>query len=1056
VSGIEESVLSDRLRAWSKLLAVHLYSDANEGSLVYLDMEEELFNRFAELDGLGFEPSRSHLLESVTSVLGLSGDANVYSYFLEETKKWDLLAGDNSPPPALPLLAVLVLGAESMEGDKKFSANNYYDRLCETLGLAPQFKKILEKDYSKRKFNGEIVAEYLWESLNRWLEKWEGLRGLPTAFAAGSRFVGVPRSQALIRNQDRKSLYSLFSEEGFHPRMSLAANEMRQIIDEWINQEPCPAQSLKYVWDKDKETIAEIACQELSTWDGVEISETGDSVSRTRPLRLLLYNQRSPLEGYDLSLAGRGGMHDGKQEIATFLDQQNNEVDMLRDANGVLELSQSLEYDTAGLLRHILLTSKETSEQLERLWRSVIPFHKDNDLGCFAEVPELVLTKKSKVICRENFSGQVQRLLELTALPNFQIKRIEGFPPEWVIFDDVQVVAAISEEALAEEFPSEYERSDLICLLPKSAFAFALDGGFKIPEQPSQWSSLFPPDVSVSAGNEASFQLELKSQFLNGGGDTTIVAEEFLKPIAIWSLPALEKKLAEGSYYLSLRGNSEGIKFEKKLLFRVRSAEYVKPRKKDSTAKLSYSVGQLEQSVVSAALLEGETEAPVVRGALIAFDGDKKTEPPQMTFVPRWLSPEKNFDHRRSSIDAVSVLKQIGSTIDPVCAEPGKNHYWVSTKTTEETDRERREGIKPVGGESWICRYCELEQKTSQWQYGSRSKKRAAKQKSQQKTSSPLFNVKVLPIVASETPTTEMLADIALDVLSYLNEGTRHTLKEVISQVELSSSAIDAHLRGLIALGHIEASFDLKTMKLSRWEIGPTVLVGLPSGNFTLSGFRNKSMLEKLEELVDEFGGEVNKFEQKTEDGFSPPSVLEISNISLEEMELIIDDLPKVFGCTVVPDAARGLAELLPSLSEILPSLNRVPLSGAKNIQQWDSKIAKWSPTQDCFGPGYFKLTHFTTRYMMRTNQDVAENRMSVLNARLLKHIAALQNNDPLIGYDSEKESLYVPSGAELPGLYGRSATLASGSLPRFENGFLVYKRVPADLAATLKRKLEN
>ena len=92
----------------------------------------------------------------------------------------------------------------------------------------------------------------------------------------------------------------------------------------------------------------------------------------------------------------------------------------------------------------------------------------------------------------------------------------------------------------------------------------------------------------------------------------------------------------------------------------------------------------------------------------------------------------------------------------------------------------------------------------------------------------------------------------------------------------------------------------------------------------------------------------------------------------------------------------------------------------------------------------------------MRTNQDVAENRMSVLNARLLKHIAALQNNDPLIGYDSEKESLYVPSGAELPGLYSRSATLASGSLPRFENGFLVYKRVPADLAATLKRKLEN
>lgn len=73
-------------------------------------------------------------------------------------------------------------------------------------------------------------------------------------------------------------------------------------------------------------------------------------------------------------------------------------------------------------------------------------------------------------------------------------------------------------------------------------------------------------------------------------------------------------------------------------------------------------------------------------------------------------------------------------------------------------------------------------------------------------------------------------------------------------------------------------------------------------------------------------------------------------------------------------------------------------------------------------------------------------------DARLVKFAAALDVGLPLVGYDQAARVLYVPLGADLPGLYGRAAVLASGH-PPLENTnehLLEYRSVPSHVAARL------
>ena len=83
---------------------------------------------------------------------------------------------------------------------------------------------------------------------------------------------------------------------------------------------------------------------------------------------------------------------------------------------------------------------------------------------------------------------------------------------------------------------------------------------------------------------------------------------------------------------------------------------------------------------------------------------------------------------------------------------------------------------------------------------------------------------------------------------------------------------------------------------------------------------------------------------------------------------------------------------------------------------------------------------------------DVENGTMRRVDVRLAKHAAALAEGERMAGYDDTTRTLYLPLGADLPGLYGRAAVLCSGLLPSEDERQRVtrYHDVPQEIAEHL------
>ena len=156
-------------------------------------------------------------------------------------------------------------------------------------------------------------------------------------------------------------------------------------------------------------------------------------------------------------------------------------------------------------------------------------------------------------------------------------------------------------------------------------------------------------------------------------------------------------------------------------------------------------------------------------------------------------------------------------------------------------------------------------------------------------------------------------------------------------------------------------------------------------------------------------------------------------------------------GIGVVRQTWRALAGVLPTLSSVVAALPRRGAHVAGKIRWFDLKSAKWIDSADLASPGAYRITRFSTVDVVRTAEDVDSGCMATSTVQLSKHGAALILGErALLAYNRSKEELVVPLGADLPGLYGRAAVLASGLLPTVSDRRLVYHQVPSDLAGHL------
>lgn len=290
-------------------------------------------------------------------------------------------------------------------------------------------------------------------------------------------------------------------------------------------------------------------------------------------------------------------------------------------------------------------------------------------------------------------------------------------------------------------------------------------------------------------------------------------------------------------------------------------------------------------------------------------------------------------------------------------------------------------------------------------------------------------------------------AEIVFDALCHEQFGSFSSFERLALQVEQSRLFVDQFLRALESLAHIEVERDLRTMAPRAWSVSPPVLADDGSGKFVLVGWRSRLLLSELRSAAERLGGEIELREQ----GFAPPRV-RVVGVAAERMEALAADVARVVGrgLTIVRQPRENVVLALPRLSELVSALPRHQLSSYRSLQRWDGERARWADADNAALAGAYRLQGAVTSYVLRDVEDLGEGTMRKVDPRLAKHLAALAAGEPLVGFDAESETLYVPLGAELPGLFERAVVAIPGLSPTAdeERRLTCYRAVPQDIAS--------
>ena len=1031
----------DEVDRWSHTIANVVYTSDSEGCPVYLDMDEDTFERIAEerrsiAGAPGEDDPRADLIRCVRQTLQFQ-EGNVLTAYLRRTKDW-LRSDDLDPPIALPLLAVVTIAAEQMEGDERFAPNNYYGRLTQLLELNEEQGKKVRQSYGVKKFRRVPSSEYLWNSLNVWLERWEGLRGLPTAYPFSHRHIGFPRLQALVRAHDRRVLAGFFDDCGLPPRGVLLPHDLTPLFDEWISKEPCPSTGLRDIWAIDKETLAQIACQELAVWEGVAGSDApaGTRVAN-RKLRLTASLERFPSPRLGLSLAdGVASSPDGTDLEILGLESGIDTVGFIPDPHGRLVLANPDAISRVTLLEGLVkLRNPLTGEEWERMPRRLVPLRKDELLQTFVETDRAGLAEEMMLICRSEITAAVDDLLSSTARTGYRHEEgVDGLPDDWDLFSGVHILAGVAD-------PRQLEPDELLVLLPNASSLFVIDEGFRLPRHQS-WSSWESPEIRASSLSGRGLKLTISSSQVFCGDQVDPL--EFNSDAGILIVDLAGRALPDAAFRLELFEGTSTTPVQTASL-RLRSAN--QPRqwfREEDQFTLGHHVEEISSSLLSATDCDPGGN---VSGSLVGGDRTIRSVDELASNTPNWYPGRQGHPDPNppEGVSSGGELTRIGNMDFADCIRTGAHHWLLPTVMPG------RRNPATISGDCKLC--------GSRRSFPARYRLSAHISSTNTATNpapaAPVFNVAGVDSIKGESDIDRLL-NVAFDALCFEQHGKPGVLERTAVQVDPGRLFVDGFQRALSVLGHLELERDPRTMQVTRWNVTPPTLSERTKGGYFLAGFRSRRMLEELEQCVNDLGGTVSVESQGKSFG---PDVVLVERIDEEGAKAVAAQLPGPPGHRVVvqPDVARALTAVLPPLSAVADCLVADhPLPAAQMVERWDPETARWNPDDSPNSAGYYRLQGRRRWYVIRTAENIDNGQVTIADVRVIKHIAALREDEPLVGYDREKEVLYMPIGADLPGLYGRAAVLASGLLPIIEQDVLTYRHIPPDLAFSLMERLES
>ena len=1012
----------------NEAIAEALYSDEVAGLPAYLDLDNEALDEVAQRLSASSGEVGSLVTAAVKDVIAdTPTKTNQFSRFRLANDEW--LRGDTfMPPPALALLAVFSLAAERMQRSSEMGANNYYGRLDEVLGLGG--KSNAEKSYRE-------VCDELWASLVRWLDEWEGERGLPTVPSTSSdgaqpyEYVNKAISQALLRDVDRTSLLKIFEAAGLEPQQDMDAEDMAGYLDEGLPIHG--TQHLKKLWKKGdlRMAIAQAAVGSLRIWTGTTTSERPERVK----VRLVAVIQKFFGQRLDLNLDVPHPDYRAARVLRlTTSEESLEDLEFFPSGRRSLRLLDSNVLASDSLIDgRLKLVDPETGMEALRVPRGVVPLRHDESTQVFIEadrmmlgVPHVILARRDAVHGLKSYpiADQVAEVLSNYARSGWSVvESIPGLPEGWVLFLDVELMGV----------PDLSNRNfALRALEPVSTTSIVLTGGIQIPGAIRKWSSLRPPLVTVLNDVESS------------GGSLTVFRESDDQPVMIFQVTGAagvidlaSLDLTDGNYRLEL--TIEDVKRSGKMVLRSSFSPSLRP-----LDELAYPIGTSPLGMLSAET-RADVETDSVVGSLLATTNlnDISTEY-RLPTEPWWSDVAKLAAGRAiAQVEQASNQIRITSPDPNSCAVTGAHvikdyPVWTGRVTT-----------KFITG---VCEGCGLTRRDpARPKNTSRMNSKGPKASSATRQSPKLDLKRIAAISATEEPDW----DVIFDVLCHLGSGSIADLGRLATQVEGTLLATDKLVRGLEVLGHIDVHLNPTTMRPDRWSCAPASISFSGDRLAFLVGRRNPRLIEQFAEVADRNGARLERLGNR-----NLPTTIRVSSespMSPSMFEALVD--PRTGApLAVATEPSRRIAAHLSTVSSMADGLSVVPLPAHRKVERWDSSSTTWVEAEDSEMPGAYKFSGYGVVYGLRRTMDVASKKIRVCTVQLLKHIVAQSEGSTLLAYRPDERALITRLGADLPGLYGRAAVLCSGLAPNedTQQRALVYSGVSADVAALIGKAVAS
>lgn len=1019
----------DDYLAFDDALCRQLFDEANSGVPIYLDMDDEVIEAAGAHLDLSGDQFQDGLLSAVRGllILGEPGTA-VFKNFDTAIKKWARQTRKArtaqeafSPPPVIGLLAILTLAAERM-GDsqnKGIHDNAYYPHLYALLNVSKDDQARFETSFRKS-------TERYWDALNLWLEAEDGYFGLPSAYALAHRYIGLPISQALIRDKERRQLKRMFLEMALPAGQSVGHQDMDAALDSWVTQVPSPASSaLQQLWARvdSRSRIADIAIAELEAWDGstedIQFGARGPKVNFNK-CSLVISDVNDFLStridfGFVLPLSKA---ITGSVTVESTSGPIEIRVSPI-GSNMAGASASTIGLDVDSLLSGAFTVVATDDSVLTRFPRAIVPMYVDPFSGIWVESERVQIGEHGRILVQdqEGYPDITEEVLTNIARPGFTITRSPdlGIPDGWVLFSDVQVLTSPSEDDRVKNEVS------LNVLMPRLGTRMAFNGGFRFPGRVTRWSSLWLPEVTVTSEDDKPLSVKCISRDVDEDGEVIapiVLSEPKTAPFVI---DLSEYGLEPGDYVFEL---SVGNKPVQNQSFRVRDSDRIDVLKWRDIENLGHFSGQ-DLWPVSAS--RGyENQELVVDGASSYGDYTGVEPVPALSHI-RW----KNYVER--GVEQISI--RVPALPSDSCVLTGKHHIQLPTA---------RAG-KPTS--LFIIGTCIKCGQTKRYPSDGWLAEKI-KRKNDKKNSTALQAV-VSPVTPSKV--VDSISGVgrnwqpAIDALHYCGHGSAKDLASIARNIHNSASFENEFLRTVDHLGLIEVARDEMLAPIS-FEIAATCLTELATGGVILTGAWSKSAIDGAFLAAEGLGGEI--YYNDPEHASLPL----IEGVDIHELHAAIGNE----SLTVVTDAAWHILHRLPALRDLFAVLPRRTMPGWTSIEVFDAHDGRWKEAHNDKSPGSYKVkNNYQSTYCVRTAEDIAQGQAIICDVMLAKHLAAQMAGLPLISFNQEG-TLSVPLGAELPGLYGRAATLCGGKRPEpnFETYSLEYSSVTQEFADALMGRL--